>query len=434
MKTEQNKNIKSSQWWRPNKTEYVMLTVAALTLVISILTQINALLENAIKIGEVYTQLYPVLNAFHLFIILYAMYQMQNIKKLLPDTFTKTTDSEYIEKAEKLVNNLKYWIKEYVGKFYYSKEINNDGNINDDFVKELIKSTNNNINKLYKYWSLVWIWLFALYVFEFIKSISNSNYDVVLSSLVITFNNLLSIYWFFIYLKLNKPRETEKLTQDVKKEVKNFKYVINKFIYRVTRFTHFSKSFGKVDKYDEYEKYDKYKKEGNIKYKEIEIPQNRWKIVAWSIFTISIVFLIFYNIGYYDLCKFLKIRNDDWYKGSIYISVMLGACSMLAAFSRLGSGFFRIPLSALLIMLFYSAVQPLFFADKDLLNEELKSGQLLFIINFICLIGKFALLYIIKWIFSNYRIAYYFINEQIINEEKVSDGDIKQLFEKNKKE
>jgi len=467
-------NSYRSQWWRPNKTEYVMLTVAALTLVISILTQINALLENTIKIGEIYTQLYPVLNAFHLFVILYAMYQMQNIKKLLPDTLIKTTDSKYKKKAEKLVDNLKDWIKEYIGNFYYSDEYS-DGNIKDEYVKELIKNTNRNINILYKYWSLVWIWLFALYVFEFIKSISNSNYDVVLSSLVITFNNLLSIYWFFIYLKLNKPRETERLTQDDKKEIEWVNYVIHKFIYKVkrfihfsksyevvdkydkykncneygkymkkwlkyninkliysvTRFTHFSKPFGKVNKYDEYEKYNETKKE---KYKEIEIPRNRWKITAWSIFIVSIVFLLFYNLSKIDngWCKYFKIINikDDWYEVSVYISVLLGACSMLAAFSRLGSGFFRIPLSALLIMLFYSAVQPLFFADKDLLNEELKSGQLLFIINFICLIGKFALLYIIRWIFSDYRIAYYFINEQIINNKKISDEDLKKLFEK----
>lgn len=447
-------NSSSSKWWQPNRTEYIMLTVAVLTLLISILAQINALLESAIKIGEVYEQLYPLLNTFHIFVILYSIFQMQNIKKQLPDSDIKTNDAEYTEKAKNLVENLKKWIFNYIGNFYYNGHLIHNKkekieynrkkekikynkrqkrkNIENAFVKELVTTTNTNINKLYTYWCLIWIWLLALYVFEFIKSTYDNN-NIILASLGIVFNNLFNVYWFFIYLKLNNPNEI-KLTQNDIAEItgnkytkKKRRYKRNKFINAVKRFFNLSNAFGKGDKYKKYES-------GKESGEEIEIPQNFWKIIAWSIFSIIVILLAFHVLGKmaYDWCENFSRFGDGLYNFIMYISVLLGACSMLAAFSRLGSGFFRIPLSALLIMLFYSAVQPLFFADKDLLNDELKSGQLLFVINFILLIGKFALLYIIKWIFSDYRIAYYFINEQIIQKksDSISDDKVRELFEK----
>ena len=140
------------------------------------------------------------------------------------------------------------------------------------------------------------------------------------------------------------------------------------------RFFSLSNFLGEKHKYDEWKKM----KEDDKR----EVPLNGLKIFAWVIFGVFVALL------------FLSIFIDvKWlYKIIMYVSISFGASSMLAAFSRLGSGFFRIPISALLIMLFYSAVQPSFFADKDL-AVELKAGQFMFIINFICLIGKFALLY-----------------------------------------
>jgi hypothetical protein len=424
-------NGNSSQWWRPNRTEYIMLIIAVLTLVISILAQIPSLITNTIRIGEIYTDLYPILNAFHLFIILYAMSQMRNIKELLPDTSNISADEEYKEKAENLVTKLKEWISNYVGSFYYEDyKYEKSKEIKDEYVKKMITNTNNNINKLYRYWRFMWIWLFFLYVVEFAKSMDNSPNDTILPSLVIVFNNLFIIYWFFVYLKLSNPNEVILTQKDKKNVIEKLHYNLNKNTYRFVQFVSLSRVFGKRDKHDEYENGDG----EDDKYKKIEISRNWWKIVAWGIFGISVALLIFYNLGKFgkfgennNWCKCFKIIDDDWYKGIMYISVLFGASSMLAAFSRLGSGFFKIPISALLLMLFYSAVQPLFFASKDL-AVELKAGQFMFIINLICLLGKVALLYIIKWIFRDYRIAYYFINEQIINSKKVEDKDLKNLF------
>jgi hypothetical protein len=373
-----------------------MLTIAVLTLSVSILTQANEAISTLLKFDTFYKDLYPILNGAHLMIILYAMYQLQNIKQLLPETGTKSIDENYKKKAEQFVENIGHWIFDYMGNFYY---IEVEKKKQEAFVKKQIKIVNKNINQLYSYWHKVFAWLLIAYVVVFINSLTPYTNEKELLSLLIIFNNVVTVYWFFIYLTLNTPVKT--------RDDKQYKIVdtINKVIYRLNYYLSLSWAFGKVDDYENSKK-----------------TISGWKIIALFLFGIYSGILLFFIFS-----ASIEIENG-WYKFIMYTSILFGACSMLAVFSRLSSGFLKVPLSALLIMLFYSAVQPLFFAEDEFKNVDLKSGQLLFIINLICLIGKFALLYIIKWVFSNYRIAYYFINEQIAKNREIKDSDLEKIF------
>jgi hypothetical protein len=379
-------NSRNAKWWLPNKTEFIMLTVATLTLIVSILTQATNAINNLLRFDEIYTDLYPVLNAAHLLVILYVIYKIQYIKQLLPETDKKNIDTNYERRAKDLRLKLKTWMENYVGKFYYKEK-------RDKFIEEQIKTANKNINQLYNYWGQILAWLFIVYTVEFINSLTPKDEQELLS-LVIIFNNITTVYWFFIYLKLN-------LSDRAQTENNKITGSVNKCIYWLNHVLGLSFAFGKDFK----------KSEKNI---------TGYKITALILFGIFSAVLI-----YFIICG--KEINDTEYKVVMYISILLGSCSMLAAFSRLGCGTLGVPVSALLLMLFYSAVQPLFFAERELDNVD-KSDQLLFIINLICLIGKFALLYIIKWVFSDYRIAHYFINEQIIKNKTIEDNHLKEIF------
>jgi hypothetical protein len=395
MEEKKTYNSRNAKWWLPNRTELIMLTVAILTLIVSILTQANNAINNLLKFEEIYKDLYPVLNAAHLLVILYVIYNLYDIKQLLPEPEPKSTDTDGGKTTNILTTGLKTWMKNYVGAFYYDK---ND----DKFIEKLFKTANKNINQLYGYWIKILGWLFIVYVVEFITSITpeETKEDMALQqgllSLVIFFNNIVTVYWLLIYLKLNlsdeAPAKANKITDGV-----------NRCVYWLKHHLSLSGAFGKEFNYAHTKK--------NI---------TGWGILCALIFLGITAFLIYFTI-YSDV-------KSVGYKSVMYLSILLGACSMLAAFSRLGGGTLRIPVSALLIMLFYSAVQPLFFAEKDFGEVDIRSGQLLFIINLTCLIGKFALLYIIKWIFSDYRIAYYFINEQITRNKTIEDSRLKEIF------
>jgi hypothetical protein len=144
-----------------------------------------------------------------------------------------------------------------------------------------------------------------------------------------------------------------------------------------------------------------------------------YKVFAWIFFIAILIWQVLYHV--------LLIDTSECVKYTGYATAVIGSCVMLACFGRLASGFLKVPLSALLVLLFYSAVQPIFFAEEEL-STAIPAPQILFIINFICLMCKFALIFIIRWLFSEHRISYFFMSEQINKNCAIKDAKVKDLF------
>ena len=164
-----------------------------------------------------------------------------------------------------------------------------------------------------------------------------------------------------------------------------------------------------------------------------------WKIGGLIVLIVSIVVFGIYIYCFItnDILQIEKLEDSNlWYykffKVASMTCVLLGGCAMFATFSRLSSGFKKVPLGAFLIMILYAALQPLFFAEGDFGATNMKIGQLMFIANLLLLLGKFGLLYLITWLFGEHRIAYYFIAEKIVKD-KSSKLQLEELFPEEEK-
>jgi len=472
--TEKNKNTKhfdDSNWWRPSKTENIMLWLTIITVTVSIVSQANSLVGNFLQFNNVYKQLYPFLNILHIYILLYIMSNLRNVKQFIPSPISKENDNYPIFKRK-----LKAWIMGHFGEIYWKNEVekkdeekkpdtSDDNTLTkcarlkekfkrwrkksfdrafweeiekkrkeedrkniDTYIDKLTTDTNENILKTHKYFLAVFACFILLYVFELINSFTHIIEEPVLHILTIIFNNIATLFWFYIYLTLNVYNTKIKIDYDDRESVKKKRrYKINKKLYSCWRRISLAEDFKRPNKYKKYEEYEKKedKTEEDRKYQSIQITKfSNWKSYGLLFLIIVTGGLVCFTI-YFTSENILEIERAKDVKWVYYLfratsmgSILLGGCAMLAIFSRLSSGFKKVPLSAFLVMLFYAAMQPLFFAGSEFESSEMKVGQMMFIANLLCLIGKFGLLYLIRWFFGNYHIAYYFIAEQIINDKK----------------
>jgi len=457
-KYKNNKNVGNSNWWQPSKIEKIMLWLTVATVLVSVVSQASSIVNNLLQFDSIYKQLYPLLNVFHLYVLFYIISNLRNIKQLIPEpTLSKKKNKNYFNFRE----NLKQWIKSHFGEIYWKewKEEDNDSNrkkrkkrkkIN-EYIDNLTKNTNKSIHKTHTYFMGVFGCFVLLYVFELINSFTYSVNEPILHILTMVFNNIATLFWFYIYLTFNGTETTIKIGQknifkDEKGEIKKIEldgesyrcsYALNRWVHNRWRCLTFANMFNRPPKYELYEKekevcneYPEYIK----KYDTIEISKTiNWKSVSWILLIASIGFFIYFacKFKYNEILEIELLKDHTKYKALYYwfrvvstISILLGGCAMLAAFSRLSSGFKKVPLAAFLIMIFYAALQPLFFAGSEFSSSNMKIGQLLFIANALCLLGKFGLLHLIKWFFADYHIAYYFIAGKIVKDKSKVLSDI----------
>ena len=400
-----------------------MLGIAVLTVLVSIVAQASSIVGNLLQFDSIYEQLYPILNAFHLYVLFYIISNLQNIRQLLPSK----NDNGYLVFRVKL----KQWIKDHFGKIYWKErdQADKDGKKEeglDLYVDVLTTKTNRNILKTHRYFMGVFVCYVLLYIIELINSLTFDVNEATLHILTIILNNIATLYWFYIYLTFN-TYETIRVKKN--KNATDFNYKISKKLYGCWKFFALGKMFDYPDKFEKHE--DK-----ENEYESIEIYKIfNWKSFGVVVLIISIaafIFFIYHFSGELEIEKASKGLYYYLFRGLSTLSVLLGGCAMLATFSRLSSGFKKVPLTAFLVMLFYAAIQPLFFAGSEFDSLGMKMGQMMFIANLLCLLGKFGLLYLIKWFFSNYHIAYYFIAEQVVKDKK-NDLKLNDLFCMDKK-
>ena len=454
-KNKDNKNINNSSWWQPSKVEKIMLWLTVIAVLISIISNAGLIAGNVMQFNNIYKRLYPILNIIHIYVLLYIMSSLRGIKQLLPAplkniAITDKAHKEYITFKGKL----KEWIKQHFGTIYWKGEAENgkkeaENGKFDDYVDELVVRANENISKTHRYFFGVFGCFILLYVFELINSSSYEVTEPVLHILTIAFNNIAVLFWFYIYLTFNVNKTTIEIKQrdregiNIKKVIQTIKnrnkavwcnYYLNKGYNFIRRRVTFSNVFKRPNRFKEYENYEEGKTEE--KYKTIEIRKfGNWKFIGLLVLIISIIFLawFFWYFKEKEILSIELLKKQPNYLIQYYlfrtlstIAVLLCGCAMLATFSRLASGFKKVPLNAFLVMLFYAAIQPLFFAGGEF-DETLKFGQLMFIANLLCLLGKFGLLHLLRWFFGNYQIAYYFIAEQIVKD-KSNELDLDELF------
>jgi len=417
------KNVDNSTWWMPTPMEKIMLGLTVATVLVSLVSQAGSIVNNLTQFTNIYKQLYPLLNIFHIYVLFYIIFSLRNIKQPVPSPKDKD-EKNYLE-FRKI---LKTWIKEHFGKIYWEEECKEgleewegDKNVFNAYIDKQVKDVNKNIEKIHTYFVGVFICYVFLYIFELVNSLTYSVEEPVLHILTIIFNNISTLFWFYIFATLNITTTTIELKKGETTH-KTFTYIVNKCFYCFKRFVTFEKTFERPNKFKPY----KENKKNNITGEEEPLIISKfwtYKLVGLSVLIIStigfiVLIVIFKNNSVLEIGR---LKNDSdlggyynlfWVMSTV--SILLGGVAMLATFSRLSSGFKRVPFTAFLIMVFYAAVQPLFFAGSELDASNMKMGQMMFIVNALCLIGKFGLLNLIKWFFANYNIAYYFIAGQIV--------------------
>jgi hypothetical protein len=443
-----NNDVKTSSWWKPTKSETIMLWLTIITVAVSVISQASTVVNNLLQFDSVYLQLYPLLNIFHLYIILYIITKIRDIQVLLPikQSTSNTADNKHYNTFK---DKLQQWICTHFGEIYTKKyeedeaKFKNDvdavtkSNDDDDIVDAIIKQTNINIAKTHRYFLSTFVCYVMLYIFELINSATTSVSEPALLILTIIINNIATLFWFFIYLTLNGYEPKNKIEYKETKEsiLKKYGiiYVIHRTAYCIKWFLLSEMLFKKPNKYFEFEK-------GNKKYPAIKVHKIKsikfFGFVLFALTTFYFLYYIYYcsDNNIFDIEKNITSDGEPYYyiyRAFSFMCILLGGCAMLAVFSRLSSGFKKVPLSAFIVMLFYAAMQPLFYTGEELSASDLKLGQMLFIANLICLIGKFGLLYLIKWLFADYNLAYYFISEKIIRE-KSNDIKLHSLFSEEK--
>jgi len=455
-KDKNNKNIDNSNWWKPDNVEKVMLWLTVITVLVSVVAQASSIVNNILQFDTIYMQLYPLLNIFHIYVLFYIISNLQNIKQFIPSplNFSKEDKDKYSDFKERL----KHWINGHFGEIYWkewdaeekkkAKEIEKEVDKEkkeekkkkntsfDDYVDNLTKNVNKNIEKTHKYFMGVFVCFLFLYTFELINSFTYAVNEPVLKILTMIFNNAATLLWFYLYLTFNGTKTTVELNQKNRNyEIKKIRYQINKGFYYFLRWFKFEIAFDRPNKFKKYEEYEEGDDE---KYKHIEIAKiiKNWKFWTFLLLIGSIVAFIYfiYLFSVEKILEIEKLKDAGRYLKQYYLfrilsttSIILGGCAMLATFGRLSSGFKRVPFAAFLVMVFYAAMQPLFFAGGEFSASNMKIGQLMFIANALCLIGKFGLLHLIKWLFANYHIAYYFVALQMIRDKK-DELKLKELF------
>ena len=428
-------NFYNSNWWLPTKIEKIMLWLTVITVLVSVVAQASSIINNILQFDTIYKKLYPLLNIFHIYVLFYIIFDIRKIKQYLPSPllFSENDKKKYFDFSVKL----KEWIKNHFGEIYWKDLIetetknNDEKNNNFDYlIKKWTLNSNKNIQKTHTYFMSIFCCLILLYVFELINSLTYSVNEPVLHILTMIINNITTLIWYYIYLTFNITETTTEIDQHNKNIfIKKFHYKIRKYLYLIWRWISLANIFNRPNKFSLFE-------ECNENYKTLRIPKQwNWKLIGFLFLIITIIIFIYfiYFFNKHEILHIEQLIDNKSFSMNYYcfrivstISILLGGCAMLATFSRLSSGFHKVPLTAFLIMIFYAALQPLFFAGSEFSSSNMKIGQIIFVANTLNLIGKFGLLYLIKWFFGNYRIAYYFIAGQIIKRKK--DLKLDELF------
>jgi hypothetical protein len=391
MKNKKKKEKSELTWWLPNNKESSMLWFTAITFLVTFVVQSPVFVDNISKVPVNYTTLYPYLNMVHIFIICYIIYQMKEMKQLLPN---EKTDSG---KKIQLYN----WIEKFCGEKYQEK-------YSMETIKDEVDTVNDNIEKFYRYWLYIWGGLLIAYVMVFIGSIG---YESKMRFWSLLFNNIVTVFWVYIYLTLNLSKSIKKA--DEKKWHEKFVYHTGEkgfYIWEsIDRKLKGKNTFGKRTKKE------RTKDDPMI---------NLYRVFTWIMFIGVVVLMYCFN----DEGGIADTQKTHWL---VWLSVGFNSCAMLAAFSRLCSGYLQIRISALFMMLFYAAVQSLFFAENELNGVFKDAGVFIFSINLLCLGGKIALLFVIRYVFQENRIAYFFIMESIHKKAEPTEKELNRIFLKN---
>ena len=483
-KNKNSKNFNNSSWWQPSSVEKIMLWLTVVTVLVSVVSQASSIVSNLLQFDNIYRQLYPLLNIFHIYVLFYIIFSLRNIKQYIPAPSLSSKDDDK-NNYNRFRKKIEQWIKGHFGEIYWDKwDIkDNDSKESKDnkkekfdaYIDKLTKKTNRSIKKTHTYFMGVFGCFILLYIFELINSFTYSVNEPVLHILTMIFNNIATLFWFYIYLTFDITETTIEIRDKDRDDMKTkiewkelfliYKKVIRKkFTYKIVKWANgiwhkiietincicpkiiktanaIRRTFALEEISLQHDNKFGLYEDNNEKYESIEIPRLwNWKFIGLVLLLASIGFFIYF-IWYFKSEHILEIeRLKDqteysylWHYSCFRllstISILLGGCAMLATFSRLSSGFKRVPLAAFLIMIFYAALQPLFFAGDEFSTSNMKLGQMMFIANALCLLGKFGLLHLIKWFFRDYYIAYYFIAGQIVKDKK-DDLKLEDLFEK----
>jgi hypothetical protein len=116
--------------------------------------------------------------------------------------------------------------------------------------------------------------------------------------------------------------------------------------------------------------------------------------------------------------KWTVISNEetDRIKAQLIVS-SLCCISMLFLFGQMNNGNLKLPSLAVGVMYFYAAIQ-LFapFRQYWIISEQfIPSNTFSFLVTTLCFVSKFMVFFIIRWLFTEGKIAYYFISTAFVS-------------------
>jgi len=120
------------------------------------------------------------------------------------------------------------------------------------------------------------------------------------------------------------------------------------------------------------------------------------------------------TIGFIALDYYMTIYSHEEYLRVIAQLLVSSFCciSMVFLFGQMNNGCLKLPPLAIWVMYFYAAVQ-LFapFRGYWIISEKfIPPNTFSFFVTTLCFVSKFMVFFIIRWLFSEGRIAYYFLN------------------------
>ena len=198
-------------------------------LLVSVLSQASSIVNSLLQFDSVYKQLYPLLNFFHLFVLFYIVYQLQNVKHPMPVSPTSTSTEEERKEYFNFRFKLRDWIIKHFGKTYWGEMRDKKNEAKKEYqdglnryIDDLIVRTNSSMTKIHKYFLWVFVCFILLYIFELINSFNYDAKEPVLHVFTVIFNNIATLFWFYIYITLN-IHETQIEITDADKEKENGK-------------------------------------------------------------------------------------------------------------------------------------------------------------------------------------------------------------------
>ena len=223
-----------------------------------------------------------------------------------------------------------------------------------------------------------------------------------------TIGNVINLFFFLLYYLLSYNYMTKKtIRQSFEKDYPNN---VNKNAKGNAKYKN-CKNTKECSKYDDCKKC--WNCEKNKRYSSYERDRNRFK---WFLGIMIGIVLLIIAVDYYVTIG----QNKEYLKVYAQLAVSTLCCvSMLFLFGQMNNGCLRLPPLAVWVMYFYAAVQ-LFapFRGIWIMSDKfIASDTFSFFVTTLCFISKFMVFFIIRWLFTEGRIAYYFINESYTGRE-----------------